>query len=152
MSGRTGDDDRPERGDFGHFQAIPTRWKDQDPYGHVNNVEYYSFFDTVVNEHLIRHAGLNPRATPVVGMVVETRCRFFREIAFPETVEAGLRVTKLGNSSIVYEIGIFKDGEADICALGDFVHVYVDRGTMRPVRVPDHVRAAVTPLLTGEAA
>lgn len=136
----------PARGDFPHFMEIPTRWMDQDPYGHVNNVEYYSYFDTVVNEHLIRHAGLVPRDTPVVGMVVETKCRFLREISFPETIEAGMRVTRLGTSSVVYEIALFKQGHETPCALGHFVHVYVDRATMQKAAVPSQVIEALEPL------
>jgi len=140
-------DDLPARKDFPHFLEIPTRWMDQDPYGHVNNVEYYSFFDTVVNEHLIRHAGLVPRDTPVVGMVVETKCRFLREISFPETIDAGMRVTKIGQSSIVYDIALFKQGVDTPCATGHFVHVYVDRATMQKTAIPDAVRRAIEPLI-----
>ncbi|MEQ9490712.1 MAG: thioesterase family protein [Alphaproteobacteria bacterium] len=140
-------DELPQRSDFPHFLEIPTRWMDQDPYGHVNNVEYYSFFDTVVNDHLIRHAGLVPRDTPVVGMVVETKCRFLREISFPESIDAGMRVTKLGASSIVYDIALFKQGDDTPCATGHFVHVYVDRATMKKAPVPDAVREAVESLL-----
>ena len=137
----------PSRDDFKRLLAIPTRWMDQDPYGHVNNVEYYSYFDTVVNEHLIREAGLDPATTPVVGLVVETKCRFMKEITFPQVVHAGLRVTKIGNSSITYEIGLFRDDETDVAAIGHFVHVYVDRTTRQSVRVPDRVRDAVAPLI-----
>lgn len=136
----------PQRSDFPHFLAIPTRWMDQDPYGHVNNVQYYAFFDTVVNEHLIRTAGLDVAATREIGLVVETQCRFLKEINFPQTVQAGIRVVKLGNSSIAYEIGLFRDEETDPAAFGRFVHVYVDRETRATVRVPERVREAVAPL------
>lgn len=139
--------ERPGRADFPHLLAIPTRWMDQDPYGHVNNVQYYSFFDTAVNEHLIRHAGLDVRTTREVGLVVETQCTFLKEISFPQTVQAGLRVTRLGGSSVTYEIGLFRDDETDPAGLGRFVHVYVDRETRETVRVPERVRAAVAPLV-----
>ncbi len=135
------------RQDFRWFLPIPTRWMDQDPYGHVNNVEYYSYFDTVVNRHLIEHAGLDPARTAEVGLVVETQCQFMKEITFPQTINAGIRVIKLGNSSVTYQIGLFRDEEEDPAALGRFVHVYVDRGTRETVRVPDRVRDALAGLV-----
>ncbi len=142
-------DDFPKRSDFHTLLAIPTRWMDQDPYGHVNNVEYYSFFDTVVNEHLIREAGLDVVNTPVIGLVVETKCRFMKELSFPQTVHAGMRVPKIGNSSITYEIALFRDDEDDCAAFGHFVHVYVDRQTRNTVRIPDRVRDAVAGFMVG---
>ncbi len=144
-------DEAPGRDGFPYFSEIPTRWMDQDAYGHVNNVEYYSFFDTAVNHHLISQAGLNPRSTEVVGMVVETQCRFYRELTFPETVDVGVRVAKLGRSAITYEIGIFKKEDPQPAAFGHFVHVYVERQSMTPTPVPDHVRAAVEPLLVADS-
>ena len=141
------DDSPPSRGDFPWFLAIPTRWMDQDPYGHVNNVEYYSYFDTAVNRHLMETAGLDPRMSGEVGLVVETQCRFMKEITFPQVVNAGIRVTKLGNSSVAYQVGLFRDGEQDPAALGRFVHVYVDRDSRAPVRVPERVRDAVAVLV-----
>lgn len=138
---------RARRDEFGHFLAIPTRWMDNDVYGHVNNVVYYSYFDTVVNEHLVRSAGLDIRRSPVIGVVVETRCAFHRELSFPETIEAGLRVERLGRSSVVYRIGLFRQGEAEAAATGRFVHVYVDRKARSPVPVPPEIRAALVPLL-----
>ena len=129
------------------FLAIPTRWMDNDTYGHVNNVTYYSYFDTVVNEHLIRVGGLDIRDDPVVGVVVETRCRFMRSLAFPETIDAGLRVVRIGKSSVAYEVGLFRQGENAPAAVGDFVHVWVDRATQRPAVVPSRIRAALEPLL-----
>ena len=140
-------EDAPGRRDFPLFRPITNRWMDQDNYGHVNNVEYYSYFDTAVNQHLIESAGLNPRSTDVVGMVVDTQCSFFHELTFPETVEVGIRVPKLGRSSIAYEIGIFRQGEEKPAELGHFVHVYVERATMTPTPIPAHVRAAVEPLV-----
>jgi len=135
------------RADFRHHLAIPTRWLDNDSYGHVNNVVYYSYFDTVVNEHLIREAGLDILRDPVVGIVVETSCRFYRSLTFPEVVDAAMRVTKLGRSSVVYEIGLFKEGEEPPAATGRFVHVWVDRESQTPVAVPERVRAALVPLM-----
>ena len=129
------------------FLTIPTRWMDNDAYGHVNNVIYYSYFDTAVNEHLIRAGGLDIANDPVIGVVVETSCRFARPLSFPDMVEAGLRATKLGSSSVVYAIGLFRRGENDAAAQGRFVHVWVDRATRRPARVPAKIRAALAPLL-----
>ena len=134
------------RARYRHFLAIPTRWHDNDAYGHVNNVVYYAWFDTVVNEHLIRVAGLDIAADPAVGLVVETSCRYHRSLAFPEAVEAGLRVDRLGKSSVVYGIGIFRAGEDEPSASGRFVHVWVDRATQRPVPVPERIRGALRAL------
>ncbi|MEM9458119.1 MAG: thioesterase family protein [Myxococcota bacterium] len=138
---------RARRSEFCHFLSIPTRWMDNDVYGHVNNVVYYSYFDTVVNEHLVRVAGLEIRRSPVIGVVVETRCLFHRELTFPETVDAGLSVERIGRTSVVYRIGLFRHGEADAAATGRFVHVYVDRQARTPVPVPEPVRRALAPLL-----
>jgi acyl-CoA thioester hydrolase len=130
------------RAHFRHFAAIPTRWADNDVYGHVNNVVYYAFFDTAVNRFLMEHAGLDPTCSPVIGLVVETRCAFFAPIAFPETVEVGIAVAHIGRSSIRYEIGVFAEGSAESAAHGHFVHVYVDAETRRPVELPAQMRAA----------
>jgi acyl-CoA thioester hydrolase len=138
---------RPARGDYRHFLAIPTRWMDNDFYGHVNNVTYYSYFDTAVNEHLIRAGGLDIARDPVIGIVVETACTFHRSLAFPEVIDAGLRVTRLGSSSVVYGIGLFRQREDEPAATGRFVHVWVDRATQRPAGVPPRIRAALEPLL-----
>ena len=135
--------DAPVRSSFARLLAIPTRWMDQDPYGHVNNVEYYSFFDTVVNEHLIREAGLDVVRSPEIGLVVETKCSFLKEISFPQTVHAGMRVPRIGNSSVTYEIALFRDAETDCAAFGHFVHVYIDRKSRQTVRVPDRIRTAL---------
>jgi acyl-CoA thioester hydrolase len=137
----------PVRADYRCFRAIPTRWHDNDAYGHVNNVIYYAWFDTVVNEHLIRAGGLDIARDPVIGIVVETACTFHRSLAFPEVIDAGLRVTKLGGSSVVYGIGLFRQGEDAPAATGRFVHVWVDRATQRPAGVPQRIRAALVPLL-----
>ncbi|HEY7902985.1 MAG TPA: thioesterase family protein [Casimicrobiaceae bacterium] len=138
---------RPTREAFRHFQRIATRWMDNDPYAHVNNVVYYAWFDTVVNEHLIRAAGLEIERAPAIGLVVETQCRYFAPLAFPDGVEAGLAVTRLGRSSVTYALGIFREGEAAAAAAGRLVHVWVDRATRRPVDVPPPVRAAIAPLV-----
>jgi acyl-CoA thioester hydrolase len=116
---------------------------DNDVYGHVNNVVYYSYFDTVVNEYLVASGSLDIERSRVIGLVVETRCRFFRAIAFPDTVHAGLRVARLGNSSVRYEIGIFRNEEETAAAQGHFVHVYVDRETRRPAGLPVETRRAL---------
>ncbi len=131
---------------YPHVLEIPTRWKDNDVYGHVNNVEYYSYFDTVINEYLIRAGGLDIHAGSVIGLCVESHCSFAAALAFPETVEAGLRVAKLGTSSVRYEIGLFGEESDDPAAEGWFVHVFVDRATRRPAPIPDSVRAALEKL------
>ena len=136
-----------QRTHYRAFLAIPTRWMDNDAYGHVNNVVYYSYFDTAVNEHLIRAGGLDIERDPVVGYVVETSCRFVKSLAFPEVVDAGLRVMRIGNASVEYDIGLFRRGDEDAAARGRFVHVWVERSTQRPVRVPEKVRAALAPLV-----
>ena len=128
------------------FLAIPTRWMDNDVYGHVNNVPYYSYFDTVVNEHLVREGGLDIARAPAIGVVVETACRFHKPITFPDVVDAGMRVVAIGRSSVRYEIGLFRQGDDDAAAAGRFVHVWVDREVRRPVRVPERIRAALEPL------
>jgi acyl-CoA thioester hydrolase len=141
------DDARPLRGAFRHFQRIPTRWMDNDAYAHVNNVVYYAWFDTVVNEHLIRAGGLDIAHSPAIGLVVETHCRFFAPLAFPDAVDAGMAVTRLGRSSVTYAIGLFREGDGAAAAAGRFVHVWVDRASRRPVDIPARVRAALAPLV-----
>ena len=129
------------------FLAIPTRWMDNDTYGHVNNVTYYSYFDTVVNEHLVNAGGLDIREGDVVGFVVETSCRYFRPISFPETIDAGMRVTRLGRSSVTYEIALFRTGDPHPAAAGRFVHVWVDRMSVTPAELPARIREALQPLV-----
>jgi acyl-CoA thioester hydrolase len=130
-------------GAYPYMREIPTRWKDNDVYGHVNNVEYYSYFDTVINAYLISEGGLDIHAGSVIGLCVESHCAFKAALAFPETVRAGLRVDRLGTSSVRYEIGLFGEGTEDPAAEGWFVHVFVDRETRRPAPIPDGVRAAL---------
>lgn len=124
------------REDFRVFRTIGTRWADNDVYGHVNNVVYYSWFDTAVNAHLIEAGALDIHQGPVIGLVIETQCNYFAPLAFPQTIEAGLRVAHLGSSSVRYEVGLFAQGEPLAAACGHFVHVYVDRETRRPVPLP----------------
>jgi acyl-CoA thioester hydrolase len=131
---------------FRHFLSIPTRWMDNDVYQHVNNVVYYSYFDTVVNEYLIRAGALDIETSPVIGLVVETQCHYFSPIAFPDVVDAGLRVAELGTSSVRYEVGIFRNADARAAAQGHFVHVYVERASGRPTPLPANLRAALVPL------
>lgn len=135
------------RSDYPYFLRIPTRWMDNDVYGHVNNVLYYSFFDTVINQYLISQGGLDIHAGAVIGLAVETHCRFFGPIAFPQIVEAGLRVAHIGRSSVRYEIGLFVESIAPACAQGHFVHVFVDRNTRTSVPIPDALRTAMTRLV-----
>jgi acyl-CoA thioester hydrolase len=131
------------RSEYRHFLNIQTRWMDNDAYGHVNNVVYYSYFDTVVNEYLIRAGVLDIAQGATIGLVVETQCNFFSELAFPQQVAAGLRVARVGKSSVRYEIGVFADQQDNACAQGHFVHVYVDRATRRPTSLPAPLRAAL---------
>lgn len=138
------------RSSFPHFLAIPTRWMDNDVYGHVNNVQYYSYFDTAVNQFLIERGVLDIYKDDVVGFVVDSACSYFSPIAFPDVIHVGIRVAKLGNSSVRYEIALYRDGEPMPAAIGHFVHVYVDRRANRPVPIPDAVRLvletiAITP-------
>ncbi|WP_020386782.1 acyl-CoA thioesterase [Kribbella catacumbae] len=132
-----------DRSSYPHFLAISTRWKDNDVYGHLNNVEYYSFFDTVINDFLIRAGGLDIHRGDVIGLCVESQCTFKQSLAFPDPVDAGLRVAKVGNSSVSYEIGLFRSGSAEPAATGRFVHVFVDRENRRPVPLPDSIRTAL---------
>ncbi|HJU43912.1 MAG TPA: thioesterase family protein [Vicinamibacterales bacterium] len=134
------------RQDFNVLRPIPTRWMDNDHYGHVNNVAYYSFFDTAVNGFLIGATGIDIRELPAIGIVAESGCTFMAAVSFPDTVHAGLAIERLGTSSIVYRIALFRNDEADPCAVGRFVHVYVDRQSRRPVAIPQVIRAVVEPL------
>lgn len=129
-----------KRSDYKHFHDITTRWMDNDAYGHVNNVVYYSWFDTVVNQFLIRKGVLDIERSQVIGLVIETQCNYFASVAFPERITAGLRVAKLGNSSVRYEVAIFRENEERASAQGHFIHVYVDRDTRKPSAVPDAMR------------
>jgi acyl-CoA thioester hydrolase len=128
------------RADFPHFLAIPTRWMDNDVYGHVNNVVYYSYFDTAVNQFLIERGVLDIHKGDVVGFVVDSGCAYLSSISFPDTIHAGIRVAKLGNSSVRYEIALYRNDDPLPCAAGHFVHVYVERSSNRSVPIPADVR------------
>ena len=135
------------RAGYRHFLAIPTRWMDNDTYGHVNNVVYYAYFDTVINEYLIVNGGLDIRDGAVIGLAIETFCQFHAPLSFPEVIDAGLRVGKLGRSSVRYEIGLFQQGQDAPAATGHFVHVFVDRATRRSTAMPEVIRTALFALL-----
>lgn len=128
---------------FRLFRAIPTRWHDNDAYGHVNNTVYYSWFDTAVNAWLVENGFLDIAGSETVGLVVETGCTYFESMAFPETIEAGIAVERLGTSSVTYRIGIFRQGRALAAAQGRFTHVYVRRADQKPVPIPEPLRAAL---------
>ena len=135
-----------KREEYKHFTTITTRWDDNDVYGHVNNVVYYSWFDTAVNGYLIGQGVLDIHRGDIIGLVVQTHCNYFSSIAFPQTVRAGVRVAHLGRSSVRYEIGLFADDAAVTAAKGHFVHVYVDRQTRRPVPLPGSLKAVLEQL------
>jgi acyl-CoA thioester hydrolase len=134
------------RGAFWHFETITTRWMDNDVYGHVNNVMYYSYFDTAVNRFLIKARVLDPQSGAVIGVVANTQCHYFGSITFPQTVHVGLKVAHMGRSSVRYALAIFADNQALCAASGEFTHVYVNRDTRRPVPVPHDLVAALKPL------
>lgn len=131
------------RDDFAYRLQIPTRWMDNDIYGHVNNALYYAFFDTVINRFLIENAGLDIHTGEVIGLAVESQCQFWQSIAFPDVIDACLRIARIGNSSVRYEVGLFKQDAADCAAFGYFVHVFVQRQTRRPTPIPEPMRAAM---------
>ena len=135
-----------QRDAYPHRMEIPTRWNDNDVYGHVNNIEYYAFFDTIINAYLIREGGLDIHRGAAIGLCAESHCTFQAALEFPETVHAGLRVAHLGGSSVRYEIGLFAEGAVDPAATGWFVHVFVDRETRRPTAIPASIRAALEKL------
>jgi acyl-CoA thioester hydrolase len=134
------------RAEFPYWIEITTRWADNDAYGHINNSVYYFYFDTVVNRFLIERWGLDVKVGPVIGLVVETQCNFFRPAAYPDTIHAGLRADHIGNSSVRYRIGLFRNDEDEAVAQGHFVHVYVDRASNKPVALPEALRSALNEL------
>ncbi|NML46088.1 acyl-CoA thioesterase [Ramlibacter sp. G-1-2-2] len=141
------DKPQPEgREGYRAFRAIPTRWMDNDAYGHVNNVVYYSWFDTAVNAHLIEQGALDIHGGETIGLVIETQCNYFAPVEFPQVVEAGLRVARLGTSSVRYEVGLFLQGGASTVAKGHFIHVYVDKATRRPVPLPANLKKVLEAL------
>jgi acyl-CoA thioester hydrolase len=145
-----GDPSRLRREDFSVRRELPTRWSDEDVYGHVNNVVHYLMFDTAVNGWLIEATGVDIRTLPAIGLVVETSCRYFAELRFPDVVTAGIGVQRLGGSSVVYRLALFSPDRAEPSAVGRFVHVYVDRVSRRPVPVPDEIRSVLRPLTEGD--
>lgn len=140
----------PTRADYVDFYPLQTRWMDNDIYGHMNNVVHYSLFDTAVNGWLVAHGLLDPRSSRSYGLVVETGCRYHTEMGFPDRVTAGLRVAKLGSSSVQYEVGLFRNDGDTAAADGFFIHVYVDRETHRPTPIDDARREALLGLMKGD--
>jgi acyl-CoA thioester hydrolase len=141
--------DKPQpspRSAYRAFRSISTRWMDNDVYGHVNNVVYYSWFDTVVNAHLIEQGALDIHGGEVIGLVIETHCNYFSSISFPQSVDAGLRVAHVGRSSVRYEVGLFAQDEPLTAAKGHFVHVYVDRQTRRPAALSGKLKSVLDAL------
>lgn len=139
---------RERRDAYPRFESVPTRWMDNDVYGHVNNVVYYAYFDTVINRYLIGEGGLDIASGSAIGLCVESHCEYFAPVSYPQILDAGMRVGKLGRSSVRYEIGIFAPGADEAAAQGHFVHVFVDRETRRPTDLPPRLRAALE-LLAG---
>ncbi|WP_366553145.1 acyl-CoA thioesterase [Aquibaculum sediminis] len=132
---------------YRHFRSIPTRWMDNDVYGHVNNVTYYSYFDTLISGYLIEVGGLDIQKDLVIGITPETFCQFRKSLNFPDVIDAGLAVERLGRSSVKYLVGLFREGDDSPAALGHFVHVFVERESMRPAGIPDKIRQALEPLV-----
>jgi acyl-CoA thioester hydrolase len=137
----------PKRSDFVAFEEIHSRWMDNDAYGHINNVVYYSFFDTAVNRYLIERKVLDVLKSEAIGFVIETQCKYFSPIAYPDLIHVGLKVTHVGNSSVKYEVAIFKNDDDIASAAGSFVHVYVNRSTNKPTPIPQDVREILTGLI-----
>ena len=135
------------REDYKYFNSITTRWMDNDVYGHVNNVTYYSYFDTTANQYLIEQAGLDIHNAPIIGFVVHSNCNYLSPIAYPDKIEAGLYVKKIGNSAVTYGVGIFKKGENTASAFGEFVHVFVNRADKKSVSIPEKMRIAMEKLV-----
>ena len=136
-------EERARRADFKVVRPVPTRWMDNDHYGHVNNVAYYSFFDTAVNGFLLDATGRDIRSLPAIGIVAESSCRFLKPASFPDTIHAGLAIEKRGTSSVIYRIALFRNDDEDPCATGRFVHVYVNSATRRPTAIPAEIGAAI---------
>lgn len=139
------------RTSFRHFESMSVRWMDCDMFGHVNNVTYYSYFDTAINAYLVRAGALDPLKGQVIGLVAETGCHYFSPLLFPSVLDIGLKVVHVGRSSVCYEPAVFRKGEAVSCAHGRFVHVYVDRVTLRPISLTPELRDAILPLAVGTA-
>ena len=136
-----------QRTDYSYFTDITTRWMDNDIYGHVNNVAYYSYFDSVANKYLIEEGELDIHTADIIGFVVASNCQYKSPIAYPQLIEAGLRVNRLGNSSVEYGIGIFQKEAVEASAMGTFTHVFVDRSTDKSVPIPNQIRSALEAIL-----
>lgn len=139
--------DLKQRDSYRHFTPITTRWHDNDLYGHLNNIVYYGLFDTAVNSVLIKHGGLDIHGGAVIALVVSSGCDYHAPVAFPERIEVALAVSKLGNSSVHYQLAIFREGQVQACATGRFVHVFVDRLQRRPAPIPERLRLALSELV-----
>mmetsp|Transcript_4761 Transcript_4761/g.6008 ORF Transcript_4761/g.6008 Transcript_4761/m.6008 type:complete len:145 (+) Transcript_4761:250-684(+) len=137
------DESEKNRGLYRYWLPIQTRWKDNDMYGHVNNVVYYSFFDTIINHFLIRECGLQPTESDSIGLCVESKCNYFASLEYPEVVDIGLRVSKTGTSSVTYQVGIFKQNSQTAAAVGHFVHVFVSESTRKPVPIPSPIMSGI---------
>lgn len=136
------------RAQYNFLFPIQTRWADNDIYGHVNNVTYYSYFDTAANALLIQHAAFDIHNSPIIGLVVNSSCNFLEELTYPEIIEVGVAISKIGNSSLTYDLAIFKQGQQNASAQGQFVHVFVERETKKSTSIPQEMRDALTPYLT----
>ncbi len=136
-----------QREDFTIFYPVTTRWMDNDVYGHINNVTYYSYFDSAINRYLIEDGGLDIHNAPIVGYIVSSNCQFRKPVAYPEAIESGLRVVKIGRSSVTYEVGIFRAGDPEAAAFGQVVHVFVDRKENASAPIPGEIRAALERIL-----
>ena len=136
------------RAQYNFLFPIQTRWADNDIYGHVNNVTYYSYFDTAANALLIQHAAFDIHNSPIIGLVVNSSCNFLEELTYPEIIEVGVAISKIGNSSLTYDLAIFKQGQQNASAQGQFVHVFVERETKKSTPIPQEMRDALTPYLT----
>jgi len=143
--------ERETRDSYRHFLNITTRWMDNDIYGHINNVQYYGYFDTAVNRFLIDQGVLDIHKGEVIGLVVETHCNYYSSAAFPEDIEAGVRVAHLGRSSVRYEVGLFVEGDKEAIAQGHFVHVYVDRESQKSVDISDNLRSVLTTIASNQS-
>jgi acyl-CoA thioester hydrolase len=133
-----------QKNQYLHFETLATRWGDNDMYGHVNNVQYYAYFDTVVNRLLMTKGWLNPMQDSCIAVVAETQCQFFASVAYPQILDIGLAVERIGNSSVTYCLGVFAQDKQTPAAQGRFVHVYVDHLTRQPVAMPALIRAGLT--------
>ena len=139
----------PNRDRFKHFNTVPTRWNDNDPYGHINNAVYYFIFDTAVNTYLIENQILDIAKSQTIGLVAETGCQFFAPLAYPDDIEVGLSVRSIGTSSVTYELGLFAPNAATAAAAGHFTHVYVDKDTRKPQALPDNFRQVLSQIIAG---